>query len=64
MLAGGLDGVSADEQVTLATLDAIRRFTQSRHTVYLPTHDPQAAERLASRKPAAVSAAPQPNAPA
>jgi len=26
MLAGKLDGVSADEEVTTATLDAIRRF--------------------------------------
>ena len=50
MLAGKLDGVSADEQVCTATLDAIRRFTQSRPTVYLPTHDPQAAGRLAKRQ--------------
>lgn len=58
MLAGLLDGVSADEQVTSATLDAIRRFTQSRPAVYLPTHDPKAAGRLAKREVAAVSAAP------
>ena len=49
MLAGRLDGVSADEQVTSATLDKIRRFTQSRPTVYLPTHDPGCADRLANR---------------
>ena len=58
MLAGLLDGVSADEQVTGATLDAIRRFAESRPTVYLPTHDPKAAGRLAKRQVAAVSAAP------
>ena len=50
MLAGKLDGVSADEQVCTATLDAIRRFTRSRPTVYLPTHDPEGAERLAKRQ--------------
>ena len=58
MLAGLLDGVSADEQVAGATLDAIRRFTEGRPTVYLPTHDPKAAGRLAKRQVAAVSAAP------
>ena len=56
MLAGKLDGVSADERVTTATLDAIRNFVQSRPTVYLPTHDPQAAARLASRQLASVVA--------
>jgi len=50
MLAGKLDGVSADEQVCTATLDAIRRLTRSRPTVYLPTHDPEGAERLAKRQ--------------
>jgi N-acyl homoserine lactone hydrolase len=50
MLAGKLDGVSADEHVATATLDTIRRFTQSRPTVYLPTHDPQCADRLANRR--------------
>ena len=50
MLAGKLDGVSADEHVATATLDTIRRFTQSRPTVYLPTHDPQSADRLANRR--------------
>jgi len=50
MLAGKLDGVCADEQVSGATLDAIRRFTQSGPTVYLPTHDPDAALRLANRQ--------------
>jgi N-acyl homoserine lactone hydrolase len=53
MLAGKLDGVSADEEVTGATLDAIGRFAQSRPTVYLPTHDPQAADRLANLRVAA-----------
>ena len=64
MLEGRLDGVSADEQVTIATLDAIRRFARSRPTVYLPTHDPEAADRLANRRSAAIGEVPQPNAPA
>jgi N-acyl homoserine lactone hydrolase len=55
MLAGRLDGVSADEQVCSATLDAIKRFTQSRPTVYLPTHDPASAERLMSRQMARLA---------
>jgi glyoxylase-like metal-dependent hydrolase (beta-lactamase superfamily II) len=55
MLAGKLDGVSADERVAGATLDSIRRFAESRSTVYLPTHDPKAADRLANRRAAAVS---------
>ena len=54
MLAGKLDGVSADEAVTGATLDTIGRFAESRPTVYLPTHDPQAADRLAKRQVAGV----------
>jgi N-acyl homoserine lactone hydrolase len=64
MLEGKLDGVSADEQVTMATLDAIRRFALSRPTVYLPTHDPGCADRLANRLMAAIRPAPSPNVPA
>ncbi len=48
MLAGRIDGVSADEQASVATLAAIKHFAQSRPTVYLPTHDPQSAGRLAN----------------
>jgi N-acyl homoserine lactone hydrolase len=64
MLAGKLDGVSADERVSSATLAAIKRFIQSRPTVYLPTHDPQSAERLANRRLAAVREVLLPNVPA
>jgi hypothetical protein len=49
MLAGKVDGVSADEHVSSATLGAIKSFAQSRPMVYLPTHDPQSADRLANR---------------
>ena len=64
MLASRVDGVSPDEHVSSATLDAIKGFARSRPTVYLPTHDPQSAARLANRSlvgeperatPAAVS---------
>ena len=65
MLAGKVDGVSADEHVSSATLDAIRRLTQSRPIVYLPTHDPQSAARLASgytTEPSAVAVNARPSA--
>lgn len=48
MLAGKADGVSADEYVSQATLRAIQRLVRERPTVYLPTHDPQSAVRLAA----------------
>jgi glyoxylase-like metal-dependent hydrolase (beta-lactamase superfamily II) len=46
MLSGTVDGVSPDEAVAAATLANIREFCAERPTVYLPTHDPNAAERL------------------
>ena len=54
MLAGQLDGVSAHEATALATLQALRRLAAERPTVYLPTHDPESADRLSSRRVAAV----------
>jgi glyoxylase-like metal-dependent hydrolase (beta-lactamase superfamily II) len=54
MLAGRLDGVSADDDVAGATLRAIRHLAKDRPTVYLPTHDPESAARLASRSPVAA----------
>ena len=50
MIAGRVDGVSADERVSGATLIAISRWAQTLKTVYLPTHDPRSAERLAARR--------------
>ena len=50
MLKGSVDGVSADENVSGRTLNAIRRFAETRQTVYLPTHDPQSAARLTGRR--------------
>jgi glyoxylase-like metal-dependent hydrolase (beta-lactamase superfamily II) len=49
MLAGCVDGVSEDDDVARETLTAIGRFARSRPTVYLPTHDPGSAARMASR---------------
>jgi glyoxylase-like metal-dependent hydrolase (beta-lactamase superfamily II) len=49
MLAGKVDGVCADDRVCGATLDAIKNFAAANPTVYLPTHDPQSATRLANR---------------
>ena len=48
MLAGKVDGVCADEEVSRATLGAIQRLARESPTVYLPTHDPESAIRLAS----------------
>ena len=49
MLAGRVDGVSADDDVAGATLRAIRHLANDCPTVYLPTHDPESAARLGSR---------------
>jgi len=50
MLAGALDGVAADDQAARATLRSINTFVQQTPTVYLPSHDPDAARRLAERE--------------
>jgi glyoxylase-like metal-dependent hydrolase (beta-lactamase superfamily II) len=46
MLSGTVDGVSPDETVAAATLARIHEFCSQRPTVYLPAHDPHAAQRL------------------
>ena len=50
MLRGAIDGVGADESAQERTLADIRALCAARPTVYLPTHDPQSAERLAGRR--------------
>jgi glyoxylase-like metal-dependent hydrolase (beta-lactamase superfamily II) len=50
MLGGTVDGVSPDETVAAATLARIREFCEQRPIVYLPAHDPHAAERLRERR--------------
>jgi glyoxylase-like metal-dependent hydrolase (beta-lactamase superfamily II) len=48
MLGGQIDGVCAHEDVARTTLRAIRHLARDRPTIYLPTHDPESAERLSS----------------
>jgi N-acyl homoserine lactone hydrolase len=47
MMARRVDGVSPDDVVADATLGAIGAFAATRPVVYLPTHDPESASRLA-----------------
>lgn len=49
MLDGKVDGVSPNASVSSATLKAIREFARTRPIIYLPTHDPESATRLANR---------------
>jgi N-acyl homoserine lactone hydrolase len=46
MLAGTVDGISPDETVARRTLADIRALCAEHPTVYLPTHDPNSADRL------------------
>ena len=50
MLRGDIDGISPDENVARATLANIRALCAQLPTIYLPTHDPKSAERLAERR--------------
>lgn len=50
MVAGHIDGVSPNDEIATSTLKTIRDFAAARPTIYLPTHDPEAAQRLAQRK--------------
>jgi N-acyl homoserine lactone hydrolase len=50
MLAGRSDGVSPKPARTVATLARIQRLVAERPTVYLPSHDPASAARLADRR--------------
>lgn len=54
MLAGKVDGVSADAKVAAATLATIRQHAAAHPTIYLPTHDPDSAARLAARQTVVV----------
>jgi glyoxylase-like metal-dependent hydrolase (beta-lactamase superfamily II) len=45
------DGVAPDQRAARETLSRIREFTRSTATVYLPSHDPDSAERLLARQP-------------
>jgi len=50
MLRGVIDGISPDENVARETLSNIRALCAEHPTVYLPSHDPQSAARLAERR--------------
>ena len=50
MIGGQLVGVSGEERVARATLTKLRDLATRRPTVYLPTHDPDSAGRLARRQ--------------
>jgi N-acyl homoserine lactone hydrolase len=45
------DGVAPDQGAARETLRRIRDFTRSTATVYLPSHDPDSADRLVARRP-------------
>jgi len=49
MLRQVSDGVSPDPAITIRTLGQIRAYIQNNPTVYLPSHDPEGATRLANR---------------
>ena len=50
MLEQAVDGVSPDEKIAAQTLKRILAYTQANPTVYLPSHDSEAKERLAQRQ--------------
>jgi N-acyl homoserine lactone hydrolase len=50
MLRGKADGVGADEEAERLTHERIRAFAAATPTVYLVTHDPETAGRLAERR--------------
>jgi N-acyl homoserine lactone hydrolase len=51
MLGGVVDGPSPDEAVARRTHERIRALAAQTPTVYLVAHDPEAADRLAERRP-------------
>jgi glyoxylase-like metal-dependent hydrolase (beta-lactamase superfamily II) len=46
LIEGQVDGVSPGKAVSLQTMRTILRLAQERQTAYLPTHDPESADRL------------------
>ena len=57
MLGGRADGVAPKPSQAVETLGRIRRLAAERPTVYLPSHDPDAATRLAAGQVAVVPSA-------
>ena len=56
LIEGKVDGVSPDEGLSRQTLARIVAFAAERPLVYLPSHDPEGAARLAAQS--VVTAAP------
>jgi N-acyl homoserine lactone hydrolase len=50
LLEQAVDGVAPDEQRAQRTLGALLTFVRTTPTVYLPSHDPDSANRLAERR--------------
>jgi N-acyl homoserine lactone hydrolase len=50
MLRGAADGVGADDDAERLTHERIRAYATATPTVYLPSHDPETAVRLAERR--------------
>jgi glyoxylase-like metal-dependent hydrolase (beta-lactamase superfamily II) len=57
MLEGRADGVAPKPSQSIQTLTRIQRLVAERPTVYLPSHDPEAATRLAAGQVAVVPSA-------
>jgi glyoxylase-like metal-dependent hydrolase (beta-lactamase superfamily II) len=52
MRQGIADGITNDAATARDTLQRLQRLTRAQPTVYLPSHDPDAARRLREREPA------------
>ena len=50
MIEGKADGVSPDVDAARLSLSRIQEFVKQRDVVYLPSHDPDSAQRLAERR--------------
>jgi glyoxylase-like metal-dependent hydrolase (beta-lactamase superfamily II) len=59
MLEGQVDGVSPDEAAARDTLRRIRLLAEQESLVYLPSHDPESAERLRTNRLALDVRAPE-----
>jgi len=56
MLEQVVDGVSPRERIAQRTLERVLRYAEEVPTVYLPSHDPGSAARLAARAPVRMEA--------
>jgi len=56
MIEGKADGVSPDLEAARVALERIQQFARQRPVVYLPSHDPDGAQRLENRRSANLPA--------